>query len=297
MEVISLRSARDKIAGYVYMLPALVMVTGLLTIPMLYNTYLSFFKWDGLKPMKYLGLENYLKFVNDRVFVQSFINTLIWVAFTLVVVVTSALLVAVFVKNVPGENFFKSVFFLPLAISYVSTGSIWIYMYGKEYGVINDLLSLMGVQTRTGWLYDFPLNTVSMLFASLWQGLGSNMVLYLMGLTSLPNEPLEAASIDGASGWQTFIHIIFPMLKPTHTIVVGMAIVNSFKTFDLIFVMTKGGPARTSETLAVTMYIETFSKLKMGYGAAIAVLLSLIILPVATVYIRQMIYTDTIGYK
>ncbi len=292
-----MKSARDKIAGYVYMMPALLMVTVLLTAPMLYNTYLSFFKWDGLKPMKFLGFDNYLKFVNDRVFVQSFTNTLIWVAFTLVVVVTGALLVAVFVKNVPGENFFKSVFFLPLAISFVSTGSIWIYMYGKEYGVINDILSLMGVNTRIGWLYDIPLNTWSMLFASLWQGLGSSMVLYLMGLTTLPKEPLEAASIDGANSWQTFLHVIFPMLKPTHTIVVGMAIVNSFKTFDLIYVMTMGGPARTSETLAVTMYIETFSKLKMGYGAAIAVFLSLIILPIATVYIRQMIYADAIDYK
>jgi multiple sugar transport system permease protein len=247
--------------------------------------------------MKYLGFDNYLKFFDDRIFVHSFTNTLIWVAFTLVVVVTSALLVAVFVKNVPGENFFKSVFFIPLAISYVSTAAIWVYMYGKEYGVINDLLALMGAQTRTGWLYEVPLNTVSMLFASLWQGLGSSMVLYLMGLTALPKEPLEAASIDGANGWQAFIHVIFPMLKPTHTIVVGMAIVNSFKTFDLIFVMTRGGPARTSETLAITMYIETFSKLKMGYGAAIAVLLSLIILPIATVYIRQMIYNDAIDYK
>ena len=279
------------------MLPALVLVGGLLIVPMIYNTYLSFFKWDGLKPKKFLGFDNYLKFVNDRIFVQSFTNTLLWVAFTLVVVVTSALLVAVFVKNVPGENFFKSMFFLPLAISYVSTGAIWTFMYGKEYGVINDLLALAGVQTRTGWLYDVPLNTVSMLFASLWQGLGSNMVLYLMGLTSLPKEPLEAASIDGANAWQSFIYTIFPMLKPTHTVVVGMAIVNSFKTFDLIFVMTRGGPARTSETLAVTMYIETFSKLKMGYGAAIAVLLSLIILPIAAVYIRQMVYNDTIDYK
>jgi len=279
------------------MLPALILVTGLLTTPMIYNTYLSFFKWDGLKPMKFLGFENYQKFFSDRVFVQSFTNTLIWVAFTLVVVVTSALLVAVFVKNVPGENFFKAVFFLPLAISFVSTGAIWIYMYGKEYGVINDILALLGAKERIGWLYAIPLNTISMLFASLWQGLGSSMVLYLMGLTSLPSEPLEAASIDGANSWQTFMRIIFPMLKPTHTVVVGMAIVNSFKTFDLIYVMTKGGPARTSETLAVTMFIETFSKLKMGYGAAIAVLLSLIILPIATVYIRQMIYNDAIDYK
>ena len=287
----------DKIAGYVYMLPALLMVTCLLTLPMIYNVYLSFFKWDGLKPKKYIGFNNYLKFIKDPIFLKSFANTIVWVAFTILVVVTSALLLAVFIKNVPGEGFFKSVFFLPLAISFVSTGSIWIYMYGSEYGVINDLLMILGAREKTSWLYEVPLNTISMLVASLWQGLGSSLVLYLMGLTQLPKEPLEAAAIDGANSWQTFTRITFPMLKPTHTIVMGMAIVNSFKTFDLIYVMTNGGPARTSETLAVTMYMETFSKQKMGYGAAISVFLSLIILPIATVYIRRMIYTDAYSNK
>lgn len=292
-----MRRRKDMIAGYVYMAPALIMVTGLLTLPMIYNVYLSFFKWDGLKPKKFIGFNNYLKFINDLNFIKSFSNTLIWVAFTLLIVVTSALLLAVFIKDVPGEGFFKSVFFLPLAISFVSTGSIWIYMYGSEYGVINDLLALLGNGKKVSWLYEVPLNTVSMLVASLWQGLGSSLVLYLMGLTQLPKEPIEAAAIDGANAWQIFAHVTFPMLKPTHTIVMGMAIVNSFKTFDLIYVMTNGGPARTSETLAVTMYMETFSKQKMGYGAAISVFLSLIILPIATVYIRQMIYTDTLSYK
>lgn len=292
-----MKRRKDMVAGYLYMAPALLLVTALLIVPMLNNLYLSFFKWDGLKPMKFIWLDNYVKLFSNANFLRSLSNTLVWVGFTLLVVVSLALLLAVFIKNIPFERLFKSVFFLPLAISFVSTGSLWLYMYGKEYGVINDLLVLLGASERVAWLYEVPLNTVSMLFASLWQSLGASMVLYLMGLTTLPKEPLEAASIDGANAWQTFRHMIFPMLKPTHTIVVGMAIVNSFKTFDLIFVMTNGGPARTSETLAVTMYMETFSKTKMGYGASIAVFLSLVILPIATVYIRRMIYTDTIEYK
>lgn len=279
------------------MCPAVTAVMVFLTYPMLNNIQLSFFKWDGLRPKKYIGLGNYTRLFQDHIFMTSLTNTLVWVAFTIVVVVSLALLLAVFIKSMPFERFFKSVFFVPIAISFVSTGSIWLYMYGKEYGVLNDLLALLGQGERVAWLYDVPLNTVSMLFASLWQGLGANMVLYLMGLTSLPKEPLEAASIDGANAWQTFRHMIFPMLKPTHTIVVGMAIVNSFKAFDLIFVMTNGGPARTSETMAVTMYMETFSKTRMGYGAAIAVFLSLIILPIATVYIKTMVYADALEYK
>ncbi len=292
-----MRRRKEMLAGYLYIAPAFILVAVFLIIPIFYNTYISFFKWDGLKPMKWIGFSNYARLFQDPIFISSLTNTLIWVVFTIAVVVTSALMVAVFVKDIPGETVFKSVFFVPLAISFVSTGAVWIYMYGAEYGVINDLLALLGRTERIEWLYKVPLNTVSMLVASLWQGMGSSMVLYLMGLTQLPKEPLEAAAIDGAGQWGTFVHIIFPMLKPTHTIVIGMAIVNSFKTFDLIYMMTKGGPARTSETLAVTMYMETFSKTKMGYGAAIAVFLSLVILPIASVYIRKMVYSDTIEYK
>lgn len=292
-----MRRRADMLAGYLYIAPALMMVLSLLIVPIFFNAYISFFKWDGLKPMKWIGLDNYARLFRDPIFLTSLTNTLIWVAFTLVVVVSSALLVAVFIRKVPGEAFFKTVFFLPLAISFVSTGSVWIFMYGAEYGVINDILSRLGASQRIEWLYKVPLNTVSMLMASLWQGMGASMVLYLMGLTQLPSEPLEAASIDGAGSWRLFTHIIIPMLKPTHTIVIGMAIVNSFKTFDIIYTMTLGGPARTSETLAVTMYMETFSKTKMGYGAAIAMFLSLVILPIASVYIKRMLYTDAIGYK
>lgn len=287
----------ETVVGYVFIFPALIMVILFLIFPMANNVYLSFFDWDGLRDKVFIGLNNYFKFFTDEIFLRSVLNTLVWVVFTICFTVTGGLLIAVFVNNIKGENFFKTIFFLPLSISFVSTGAIWIYMYSKEYGVINELLRLIGFDSQIAWLFDRPLNTVSMMFASSWQTLGAQMVLFLMGLTSLHKEPLEAASIDGANKWQTFIHMIFPALKPITTVVVGLAIVNSFKTFDIIFVMTKGGPIRSSETLAVTMYIETFQRTNMGYGASIAVLLSLIILPVSIVYIKSMIHTDSIDYK
>jgi multiple sugar transport system permease protein len=122
------------------------------------------------------------------------------------------------------------------------------------------------------------------------------MVLFLMGLTSVPVEPVEAASIEGATKWQTFIHVIFPMLRSTNTVVITMATVNSFKTFDIIYVMTRGGPYRSSETLAVTMFRETFTMSKMGYGSAISVFLSIIVIAVSVIYIRRMSSREAMYY-
>lgn len=127
-----------------------------------------------------------------------------------------------------------------------------------------------------------------MLAAYTWQTAGTNMVLFSVGLQTIPTDPVEAAKIDGANGWQTFRHVILPLLAPITAVIITLAVVNSFKVFDLIWVMTQGGPYRSSETLVVTMYRESFVLFNMGYGAAIASLLSLIVLLFSAVYLRQM---------
>jgi ABC-type sugar transport system permease subunit len=283
--------------SYLFIAPAFLLVVGLLLIPMTQNVYLSFFDWNGITKETWAGFGNFTKFFSDEVFIQSMINTVLWVLFEVVWSVSLGLLIAVFVKGMIGENFFKSVFFLPLAISFVSTGAIWMYMLSKDYGVVNEILGFFGVQQKVAWLFLTPLNTLSMMFALSWQQLGGHMVLFLMGLTSIPKDVIEASQIDGCTKWQTFVHVTFPMLKPITTVVVGMAIVNSFKTFDIIYLMTRGGPIRSSETLAVTMFIEAFQRSNLGYGAAISVFLSLIILPISAVYIRSMSRTHTIDVK
>ena len=126
--------------------------------------------------------------------------------------------------------------------------------------------------------------------------LGTSMVLFLAGLTTVPRDPVEASIIDGANKWQTFVHVTFPMLRPITTVVITMAMVNSFKAFDMIYVMTKGGPYRSSETLAVTMFRETFTMFNMGYGAAISVLLSLLLILVSIAYIKSMWKKDLLYY-
>jgi multiple sugar transport system permease protein len=242
------------------------------------------------------GFGNYTRLLADRDFLISIRNTVLWVAFTLVFPVMGGLLVAVFVDGVRFERFFKAVFFVPLTISFVATGIIWSYMFSKELGVLNGLFEALGLSWRPSWLTGVPLNTFSMLIAWTWQQLGTNMVMFLMGLGTIPKEPIEAAIIDGAGRFETFRQVKLPMLRPITTVVITMAMVNSFKAFDIIYVMTRGGPYHSSETLAVTMFRETFTLFRMGYGSAISVFLSIVVIAVSALYIKRMAKRDLLYY-
>jgi ABC-type sugar transport system permease subunit len=271
-------------------------VTVLLVIPMFQNVYYSFFDWNGLTTPLFTGIKNYVTMFTDRVIARSMINTALWVAFTLVLPATGGLLVAVFVTGVRGAGFFKSIFFIPLTISFVATGVIWAYMFSKELGVLNGLLGMLHIPLKPSWLTSVPLNTFAMIFSWTWQQLGTNMVMFLMGLGTIPRDPIEACLIDGANAWQTFVHVKLPMLAPITTVVITMAMVNSFKVFDIIYIMTRGGPYSSSETLAVSMFRETFTLFHMGYGAAISVILSVIVIVISAAYIRRMTKRDMLYY-
>jgi len=285
----------NKFTSYLYILPAFLLVFLLLLVPMFQNIYYSFFKWDGISKPIFIGIGNYFQLFKDLNFLTSFLNTIIWVVFTLIFPVFGGLLIAVFLRGIKFGNFFKSIFYIPITISFVATGIIWNYMYSREIGILNTFFSLFGLD-KISWLTNVPLNTFALLITWTWQQLGVNMVLFLMGLTSIPVEQTEAAMVEGANKWQVFIHVIFPMLRPITTVVIVMATANSFKVFDLIYVMTRGGPHRSSETLAVTMFRETFTMSNMGYGAAISVVLSIIVVAISAVYLKNMLKKDLLYY-
>jgi len=291
-----MKSAGEKLASYLFILPAFALVVVLLLVPMVQNIYYSFFDWDGIGKPVFEAFGNYTRLLRDPDFLVSIRNTVLWVVFTLLFPVLGGLLVAVFVDGVRFERFFKSVFFVPLTISFVATGIIWTYMFSRELGVLNGLFEVLGLPWRPSWLTGVPLNTFSMLISWTWQQLGTNMVMFLMGLGTIPKEPIEAAIIDGANRFETFRHVKLPMLRPITTVVITMAMVNSFKAFDIIYVMTRGGPYHSSETLAVTMFRETFTLFRMGYGSAIAVFLSIVVIAVSALYIKRMAKRDLLYY-
>ena len=236
---------------------------------------------------QFIGLKNYVQMFQETVFATSLLNTVIWVVATLLFPVLLGLLLAVFVNRIPFQGFYKAVFYLPYAISATSVAVIWTYMLAPD-GTVNQLLRLIGLDSfARPWLMMPPWNTIAMLVAFTWQTTGTNMILFLVGLQAIPTEPVEAAKLDGANGFQTFRHIILPLLRPITTVVVTISVVNSFKVFDLIWVMTLGGPYRSSETLAVTMYRESFISFRLGFGAAIANSLSLIVILFSIIYLRS----------
>jgi ABC-type sugar transport system permease subunit len=284
------RSPVRRLAGldaYLYLLPALIFVSVFLLYPAGYTVYVSLTNWDGLNPPHFIGLENYRNFFQDPVFRTSFQNTLIWVVATLLFPVLWGLGMAVLISRIRFEGFFKTVFYLPYAISATSTSVMWAFMLAPN-GFINQVLIEVGLKSLArSWLISPPYHTYMMIAAYTWQSAGTNMILFLIGLQTIPLDPIEAAKIDGANAWQVFRHVTLPLLRPITTIVITLAVINSFKVFDLIWVMTQGGPYRSSETLVVTMYRESFVSFRLGYGAAIATLLSLIVFAFSAVYLYQ----------
>ena len=281
------------INNYMLCIPALLFVIVFLFVPVIENIYYSFFKWDGLSEPIFIGLKNYIKVLADYSFISSFFNTVIWVIFTLIFPVFGGLLIAYYIRGLKFENFYKTIIYVPFTISFVATGVIWTYLYGRDLGVLNGILALFGVD-KINWLTNYPLNNFSLIVAWTWQQMGVNLVLYLMGLSTIPKEPVESAMIEGASKFQIFIFIIIPMLKPISVVVITMAMVNSFKVFDLIYVVTRGGPAKTTETLAITMFRESFVMFNMGYGSAISIILTLIILLISFMYMKRSLSSETV---
>lgn len=270
-----------------YIAPGALIVAGLLYLPFLWTVYLSFTNYDGLSPATWAGLANYRALLHDPALLTSIRNTLIWVAGTTLLPVGLGLLVAVLSYNIRGGAWLRLPFLLPYAFSGAGIGLVWGVLLSPG-GTINHLLGFFHLPgAGTPLLSYAPLNTIVLIIAMTWQQIGVNTLLFVVGLQSIPREPIEAAKIDGASGWSMFRRVIWPLLSPLTTVVVGLALVASLKTFDVVWVATQGGPGRSSETLAVTMYRDTFVADQYGYGSAVAVLLTVVTGVVSVIYLRQ----------
>lgn len=271
----------------VFVLPGLLIVAVLLYLPFVWTSYLSLTEYNGLGDPEFVGLDKYQAMFTDAGFATSLRNTLFWVLGTLVFPVGFGLLIAVLAHDIKGSFWYRVPFLLPYAISGVAVGVIWTFIL-QSGGALDEalmFLHLPGADLR--WLLDAPLNTFVMIAAATWQGAGVNALLFGIGLQSIPREPIEAARLDGASGWTLFRTMTWPMLTPLTTVVVGLSIVGSLKQFDIIWAMTKGGPGASSETLALTMYKETFVSNDYGFGAAVAVFLTVITVAASVIYLRR----------
>ena len=288
------RRLGQRMQPYLYVLPAAAFVVFFLLYPMVVTLWQSFTRFDGITDPVFIGLENFRELFGDPYFLLSLRNTLIWTVASVLFPVTLGLAFALTINGLRGSGFFKISVYLPATISAAAVGILFTFVFDPGNGAINALLEAVGLGAlRQRWLFEAPLNTFSMIGAYTWQATGLNMMLFLVGLQGLPHEPIEAAKLDGCGTWRLTTQIVLPMLMPYIVIATLLAVVNGFKVFDLIWVMTQGGPGRTSETLAVTMYREGFILFRLGYSAAIAVIISIAAMVFSYFYMRSVINQET----
>jgi multiple sugar transport system permease protein/raffinose/stachyose/melibiose transport system permease protein len=264
--------------------------TIIVIIPLFSSFFYSFTDWNGFRQeFNWVGFDNFAKVLRDKSFSNAIKNTVIWMIAAVILPVGGGLSIALLLhEGIWGANFFKSVIYLPICLSLAVIGQVWIWIYQPDWGLLNTILRMLSLDQFTlAWLSNTKTALASVIIAWSWQQVGLAMVIFLAGLTSIPSELSEAAEMDGATYMQSLRHVVIPLLSPATVIVVALSIINSLKSFDIVYMMTQGGPFHTTDTLAMFMYLESFKKYYMGYGSAISVVLFLIAMVIIVFYFRQ----------
>ncbi|WP_157944535.1 carbohydrate ABC transporter permease [Mangrovicella endophytica] len=265
--------------AFAFMAPALALVGGLLLYPVAFNIYLSFTDWRKFSGLDtFAGFKNYERLFGQVYFMDAAVNTLIWVVASLIFPVGLGLAMAILLRGIRFEGVFKNLIFLPRVLAPTAVGVIWYYVYAPG-GLINHLLSVVsGHPVTIGWLYQSDTVTPAIIATHVWQTVGIVMVLLLLGLSAIPKDPVEAAQMDGAKPWQTYRHVILPMLTPTLVVVSIISVLAGFTAFDLLWVMGAGYSGQRTLSLVVYMYFEAFQKGGWAFGGAIAVVIGALVL-------------------
>ncbi len=244
-------------------------------IPILYNIYISLFDTNLLTPGKFVGLKNYARLLKDTTFLRALRNNIFLVIGSLTAHMGLGLFFAnAIFQKVKGSKFFQSVFFLPSVICGVAVGLIWTFVYHGNYGLLNAFLKLIGQgDLQQVWLSNKNLALICIIVVVMWQWVGYHVVIQLAAMRNIPQELYEAAQLDGASEWQQFKNITVPLIRPILKVDAVLIITGALKYYDLVAVMTNGGPNHATEVMSTYMYYEAFNVLKFGYSSAIGVVL------------------------
>ncbi|PDS75070.1 sugar ABC transporter permease [Rhizobium sp. L43] len=279
-----------RMQALILLVPALAIYAVFALYPMLNVLILSFQKWNGLDANRqFVGIANYSAiFTKDPVFWVAFRNTVIWTLMSLIFPPMVGLLLALSLnQKIFGRNSLRAIFYLPVIIAPIAVATMWKWMYDPFFGLFAQLLTSWGMQ---GWIKDWLGNKdialYSVFVAYLWQTVGFSMVLFLAGLQSVSQTLVEAARIDGAGRWAVFKHVTLPALRPTITIVLVLSIISSLKAFDIVYGLTGGGPAQSTQMLALWAFTQAMQIFDFGRGAAISVVLLLITMAVVIPYLR-----------
>ncbi|GAA1275442.1 sugar ABC transporter permease [Sphaerisporangium rubeum] len=293
------RKTKGLLTITLFMLPALVLFCLLVLAPILLASYTSFFKWNGLGglPTQFIGLDNYTRLLEDPVFKGDLGRGLFLLVMSLLIQLPLSLGLAMLLnQRMRGRAFYRLLFFAPYVLSEVITGVLFTMILSPDGGLANQILDAIGLGSlQSTWLAEPSTVMYSIFIVMTWKYFGFHMILYLAGRQSIPKELTEAAAIDGAGSWKQFRYVTLPLLGPTIRISVFLSIIGTIQLFDLVWVLTSGGPIHSSETMAITMFQFGFKRTQIGYASAISVAMFLISLVFALGYQRFVMRRDTEG--
>ena len=271
------RAHRERTA-WLFMTPSLVILGAFMVWPLLQSAYLSFTQYNRLQPARWVGLRNYITLVQDEQVWNALGNTALYAVVVTPVTVFLALLFAIFLNRpMVGRDFVRTAIFMPFIVSMAIISFAWSFLLDANIGLVTYWLGQVGFVTEQGWLTDPQLAMPAVMIVGVWKSVGFYMVMYLAGLQSIPVELYEAARVDGASAWSRFRHITWPLLANQTMLVSIMAAIATIQVFDQIYVMTRGGPFFSTETLVMLIYRVGFQDLQLGYGSAVSWVLMILV--------------------
>ncbi len=284
-----LRSQLNKnLIAYSFILPNLIGFAVFTLVPMVASLGLAFMNWDGANQTSWAGLENFQRLLTDETFIISLKNTLIYVVGTVPTTMVASLGLAMLLnRSIRGRNFFRTTFFFPYVASLVAVAVVWNLLFFPSAGPVNELLRALGVQDPPRWSASVDWAMLTVIMASIWRFMGYYMIIYLAALQGIPTILYEAAEIDGASAWQKFRYITLPLLTPATFFISVMLTIASFKVFDMILMMTNGGPGRATNVLVFYTYNVAFREFRFGYASAIAMVLLAMVLVITFVQFKM----------
>ena len=267
------RALRDKRAICFFVIPALIWFVSIAILPVMQSVGYSFLEWNGITEGRFIGLENYRTLLTDPLFWQSFCNSLLLAAASVFIQLPISMFLAmILVNGVKGEVFYRNVFFIPVIISGTVIANLWMKVYHPSYGLLNTILHSAGMDgLQHEWLGSTDTALGACFVPMVWQYIGYHMLLYYSAAKSISDDILEAARVDGANKRQMVFRIIIPQIVPMIKASVIFAIIGSLKSFDMIQILTKGGPVHASEVPSLLMYVNFFTTRRYGYASSIAI--------------------------
>lgn len=276
-------------AGYVFVVPSMILYAIFFIYPFLSSIYLSLTDWDGLKPsMSFVGLANYQRLLTDPLVGLALSHNIIWVIIGTISPVVIGLLISMLLwGNIRGRLFFRTVYFMPVVLSAVVVGIIWGWIYNPIFGLVNRALTALGLDSLTrGWLGDPSTALISVLVTAIWHYTGFCVVILLAGLQNVDMDLVDAATVDGANAWSRFTNVVLPQIAPVLTMITTYTLIGGFNVFDIVQIMTQGGPNYATEVLSTYTYYRSFRLPEVSYGASLSMLMTVLALAATLIFMR-----------